>query len=1558
MPLTAYIQKMTTTGAQRLGVHSDELHHFKALLTAVGAQLRPPFVARHSAATTASMLAALWPRIRQRQGNDIIVHSEDRGSLRVVYTLMPDQPFIVDTVRLAIQAAGGTYVGSMNAVVPINRDDSGLLVEVNNPAAPLESIVAIECEGFEADEVESLTRRLHGQLRLSQAMVEDFHAMTDAIDSVAYRFGRLSDRTPDQGEDLRETAEFLRWLLSDNFVFMGLISGDSRLGITRPDLAEDWDASGLTEWAEVSDSENVRVRKGRQESPAHRAGRIDEIRVEVPTTSGEARVIYIQGLFTYRAVTQPSRHVPLLRRALADILRNQSSKPGSYRYKGIANVFDSLPTEFLFTASTLVVTQMVDRVLEAEQEHSVRAHLVQSQDGDSTFVLAAMPRACWSEALRHKMEELLLQRTGASYADHGVFVGRYQTMLVHFYLTGSAVLDDAEMTSLRDAISELATPWSSRLMHELMSRHGEDHGTELVFRYGSAFENIYEQVNSPERTARDIDLLERLSDDNPVEVDLFRDKKGRVNLRIFQAKDILLSDILPVLDDFGLVVIDQFADEVLPNGLPRRTIDTFRLKPLDDLSASDLIARGDLLENGLRAVFGGAMVVDPLNRVLLRAGISWEAVDLIRAYLGYARQLGLRYTNQRVQEILLHRPELVRSLWTLFRARFDPDLEGDRSQAMAAANDQVTDGLLKITNHDQDLVFNTLFNLMSATLRTNFFRTDRVEHYISLKFDCSQVKAMQPPKLRFEIYVHHREVEGVHLRGGKVARGGIRWSDREDYRREILDLATTQMVKNVLIVPEGAKGGFFIKHLTGSRAEKRATADRLYKVLIRGMLDLTDNIVNGGIVHPPRVVFHDEDDPYLVVAADKGTAHLSDTANALSREYGFWLDDAFASGGSNGYDHKKVGITARGGWMTVRRLFREMGIDAETDEFTCVGIGDPSGDVFGNGVIEHRKLKLVAAFNHLHIFFDPNPDIEAAYAERERLFREAKGWEHYDTSKLSEGGGIFSRQAKSVKLTPEIQELLGSLKDELPVDVVIRLILRLNVDLLWNGGIGTYVKASHQSHRDAGDPTNDELRVNADELRARAVGEGGNLGFTQAARIEYEQKGGRINTDFIDNSGGVDMSDHEVNLKILLNPLVAAKSLGWEERNVLLEELTDQVAADVLSNNERHGLQLSLDQVRSSRDPMRYSRIIDWITQKGGLSRAQLGLPSDDDLKRRAKAKTGLTRPELAVIQAHVKMHVFKELEASDPALVPGFEETVFQYFPPRIRSEFAEGVRGHMLYNAIGMTVALNRIVGDAGAHFFPLVHELTGRPFVEIARAWHYAMELVGAEDIRNTLASTDTSFETRYRAWNQVTRSAEAIVSLWLAPGEPGPDTEDLDTIRAVLDRLPSLEGTVHHSRLENRVDVLMGRDLPQSVANKLALLDELPAAREIARIVGKDGIDSASVRYLAVGQASRLLPAIQSLQRRTATSGWDPVAISILRTRYVGLLRSLVDAVDLRREIRLGVDRAATIIGRGQLRHLRELVDHIIGNNPGIPALLVAEERIGGWIHSYRQGQASS
>jgi glutamate dehydrogenase len=1547
MPASALVERMLEMVAQRGAPNGTNAEIFEAFVRAVTPQVRSAFMDRYPLELVFDVLASVFSAAQSRPDDDpvVLMHTGETGT--AVITQVPDQPFLVDTVLLILRNTEIVYRSGFNLVVGIGRDPDGQMITIDCPGDRLESLIFVDAEPIKSDRVEDgKTLLMHG-LRLAQAIVADFHRITSQVDEAAYLFARMADKRPDQAEAFREAAAFLRWLLSDNFVFMAAHQGDERFGTTG-DRVADLRSGDLTDGWDSDDERPIRVRKSQEESPVHRAGRMDEIRIELPTDpDDETTPLLLQGLFTYRAVTQPSRHVPLLRQRLSRILRSQDSKPGSYRYKGIANVFDSLPTEFLFTAQSDEIAAMIDRVLEAEQEQQARVHVLQRPADSTAFVLVALPRGHWSEQLRIDIQDVLVSSAGATYCDHGVFVGRYDTMLVHFYLTGTSELSEEDIETLSLRVSELATSWKDRILAGLRSRFDGERAEELIRRYSSAFEEIYIRQTSPDQTVRDIEMLEVIHENNPVLVDFYVDERGRPNLRIYQLHNILLSEILPVLEHFGLVVLDQFADPVTANRSPPMTIDTFRLQGVRQVDEAVLLEHTAELIDGIEAVFTHDMVDDPLNRLLLVARLPWRAVELIRGYLGYARQLDLRYTRTRVREILLAKPELASNLWNYFHTRFDPNLSGDRTRAIGETAEAFHDRLREVSDHDTDVVFRTIFNLMESTLRTNFYRQDRTEHYISFKVDCALVRQMPPePRMRYEIYVHHREMEGVHLRGGEIARGGIRWSDREDYRREIHGLATTQVLKNVLIVPEGAKGGFFLKHLSNDQATRRQDADRLYQILIRGLLDLTDNYVDGEIVHPPDVVRHDGNDPYLVVAADKGTAHLSDTANGLSEEYGFWLGDAFASGGSFGYDHKKVGITARGAWKTARRHFAEMGLDPDSQPFTAAGIGDPSGDVFGNGMIETAQMKLVAAFNHRHVFIDPDPDPAKTHAERLRLFGQVKGWGHYDTSLLSEGGGIFSRQAKSISLTPQIKDLLGVMSDELPVDAVIRLILRLDVDLLWNGGIGTYVKASNETHTDAGDTASDDVRVNADELRCKIMAEGGNLGFTQAGRVEFAKRGGRINTDAIDNSGGVDMSDHEVNLKILLNPIVASGKLEKDARDALLESLTEVVAEQVLDNLNTHAHQLSLDQIRSLRDPMFFSRTMDWVCRRSNTSRAALTLPSDDDLNRRAQARQGLTRPELAVIAAHVKTHIFKDLVRAGPSDIPGMEGRVRGYFPSDIRKQFSEAIDAHMLYRSIGMTVLTTDIVGDAGVLFFPMIQEWTNSSAVETARAWVLAMDLINARQIRTELEQCKATLDAQYKAWIEVQSGIAGLCAFALSPGQTGLVDEPLETIREVLKLLPKLRGAAHQAELNRGAAQHTARDIPQAVALRVATMTKLTIAREIALLHATDQrLSHTVIRYISIGEATGILPALRGMRIQQTSGAWEQVAMAILRNRLFLLMRELFESVPIGPEVRLGVNRVRRrLIRRGPLGSLAAEMDEVLGTRPNIPKLLVAEERI--------------
>ncbi|MEC7987687.1 MAG: NAD-glutamate dehydrogenase domain-containing protein, partial [Myxococcota bacterium] len=1015
---TSYTHKMLRS------VTSMKNDLYKSFLNCAGLQLRAPTRARHSPENCASLLLASYELLLKHTSKEISIEitQTDRGY--VFQTVMDDQPFIVDTIRMHLQSMGASSISGYNLVVRVERDDTGKVNKIHSPMTYSDSLVSVirfEVEGTLGISKEDIHQKMSNSLTLAHYMVQDFKAMTDTIEQVINRFRRKADRNPDQLEEYEESAAFLSWLLQDNFVFMGLSFEDARFGFAQKDISNIWDYSDLLKWEPDLSDFPITTRKGNMESPIHRLGQVDELYIRVPSDHGSSTaVLRVQGLFTHRAVTQSSRSVPLLRKTLRKLLREDGCQGGTYRYKGICNVFDSLPTEFLFTSDLKQLGITIDSVLESEQEQVARANIVQSGRTDTVFVITAMPRGHWTETLGGTIESILRETTGASYCDNGMFVGRYNTILLHFFLTGTRRISEEEKSEIEQRLVNLSTPWHTRLYHALVAQisqrgseiaKAEEKASSLLSLYHKAFQGEFQQRRPIDEAAQDILNLELTRENQRPIVKIFAlPERNRSYLRVYQTRNLLLSDMLPVIDDFGLRVVDQFADPVyLPTG-SSLTIDTFRLEDIDNLSNGELTKYSSLICGGIEAVFNKKTASDSMNRLLIAGKIPWKAVDMFRALHNYARQLAFPFSIEQTQTILCSSVENVKLLWNFFEQKFNPSLQQDDGISVEKAMADSRDEIRKLRSQQQDIVFRTYHNLIESILRTNFYRTDKLDHYLSFKFECAKVQNMPSPRMMVEIYVHHRAMEGIHLRGGKIARGGIRWSDRFDFRKEILDLVSTQMVKNVLIVPEGAKGGFRIKEEIADRSERRRRADELYQILVRGLLDVTDNRVGSEIVPPPQVVSYDNPDPYLVVAADKGTAHLSDTANALSQSYNFWLGDAFASGGSNGYDHKKVGITARGAWVTTKRHFHELGLNPETDAFTAIGIGDPAGDVFGNGVVyldqktlPNNKMKLIAAFNHMHIFLDPTPNPQTSYEERVRLFRAVKGWGEYKTELLSEG---------------------------------------------------------------------------------------------------------------------------------------------------------------------------------------------------------------------------------------------------------------------------------------------------------------------------------------------------------------------------------------------------------------------------------------------------------------------------------------------------------------------------------------------------------------------------
>jgi len=1536
----------------------DDRKLFKAFVGETLSRLRGPFLAHHPPKQVLTYLEEAFQFARRRAGGQIKAELRARPSKGVaVFNCMNDQPFIVDTIRMFLQGGKADYWGGFNLVFRATRDDEGNLVSVGNEDATPESLVMLEADaGHLLRDPEMALEMLVTNLTLARAMVSDFKAMTRAVERAVEKCEVRADRRPDQAESMRETAAFLKWMLRENFVFMGMTSDGEPMGIQTVESPFFNTADG--EWSVAHSPGTVQVRKSAAESPVHRSGRIDEILVSLGDADDmHGLQLFIRGMFTYRAVTQPSRNVPILRKVLGSVLEEQSTTPGSYRYKGIANVYDSLPTEFLFTATHQAINEMVNLVFESEQQQEVGVTFLMTGAG-SAFCLVAMPKSQFGDRLRRDVENLIVGDLDASYCDHGIFVSRYDTVLVHYYLTGVNFPGEEQIVGLTQQIRDIATPWLARLWHELAERYDEAQADRLADTYGRAFPDDWVRNTSTRGAVRAIEMLEALSGKRSVIADFHQRSSGDMVLRLYQATNVYLTDMLPVLDNFGLSAKDSYATTVNSRGGALH-IDTFRLSGTKGACTREQLIEGsELLIQGLESVYLGEASNDRLNALVLTSGLTWQEVDVIRGLARYAGQLHIKLSAARIQEILLQHPVTCTTLIKLFHARFDPDLKAKREKAIAKANEVVTDELRQIISHDADLIVSALQNLINAAVRTSFYRTDRKLYSVSFKFDCSQVKAMGAGRPLYEIYVHSREVEGVHLRFGMVARGGLRWSDRDDFRTEVLSLATTQQVKNVVIVPTGSKGGFYLKHASFDRAERRKEADRHYQTFIRGLLDVTDNSVNGETVKPPRVFCHDGDDPYLVVAADKGTAHLSDTANKISVKYGFWLADAFASGGSNGYDHKGVGITARGTWKLVRRHFAEMGHDPYTQSFTVVGIGDMGGDVFGNGLIESEHAKLKAAFNHLHIFLDPDPDPQSSWNERDRLFKSQGGWDKYDTKLISKGGGVFDRRHKSVPLSPQAQAMLGIDADEALPEVVINAILKMEVDLLWNGGIGTYVKASSETHGQADDRANNNLRVDATELRAKIVGEGGNLGFTQKGRIEANACGVRLNTDAIDNSGGVDMSDHEVNLKILLGQIVSRDEMSTDERNTLLEAMTDEVADLVLVNNDANGRMLSRDTIRSKEDIFQFGRAIHFVEREFGRTAEDLNLPDDIELARRAEVGEGLTRPELAVLSAWVKMYVFQELMKYKPKQLPGYHELLHTYFPQRIQESYPDDIDSHMLADEIAMTVATSRMVGDAGAAFFPMTIETTAATVFEIATAYLKAQKLAEAAQVRATLEELRTSvaLEALYRAWVMVDAGAREVARYWLSSSGRIPTDDELEEMTSAAQHVYELQHTEVLRRNADLAQSLADDDITADVALRILKSQYL----NIALMVWAESkrtdtpFTEMVVRHLAIARASRLDQLLHDLQSRPAGGRWDPIALRILHSRYHNLLRALVGRTPINGKIE-SVDKLDPMLAAGALKDVRAQVDAMLGDSdelPSVATLLVLEERLAAAISRIR------
>ncbi len=1303
----------------------------------------------------------------------------DHTTVQIVHDNMA---FLVDSVTMAINRSGRTAHWIVHPLMRVVRGASGRVesvsglagnggsrVESGTTGTSDESLIMVECDRIlSAADRNALAEDLARTLGDVRASVQDWPAILKRLAEAR----EASATAPLPPAARQEGIDFLRWLEDRHFTFLGardydlkrdgdtvtlVARPDSGLGILRgkPQTAEGQLPAEAA--AQLSSDELVVVTKAMTRATVHRPAWLDYVGVKrydaAGQVVGESRFL---GLYTSTAYSAALEDIPQVRSRVAEVIARAGVVPGSHAAKSLQSILDVYPRDELFQMDTATLSDHAIGILRLQERQRTRLFLRRDPFGRFTSALVFVPRDRYNTEIRIKMGNELMAALDGQSIEFTPMLTDSPLARIHYMVRAAEKAPlDVNVRALEARLARLAQRWEDDATSMLLRAHGEGQGLVLAHRFANAFPTAYREDFSAAVAAEDAELLAALSPASPLAVKLYRPldaEDGLLRFKIYSTAKVSLSDSLPVLERMGARVLDEHPYLVAGNGESK---DEFwihdlglQLPPSVQLAA--VKARFEAL---FAAVWRGQVESDDLNKLVLVTSLDARAISVLRAYTRYFKQLGFAFSQSYIESTLNRNPAIAQELMKLFSARFDPAVRSGREENLKALAASMEEHLGAVASLDEDRILRQFYQTIQATLRTNAWQLagdGALKPYISFKLNPREVPGVPEPKPLFEIWVYSPRVEGVHLRGGKVARGGLRWSDRrEDFRTEILGLVKAQQVKNTVIVPVGSKGGFVLKNAPPATEREAYLAEGVacYKLFLSGLLDVTDNVVKGTIVPPVNVVRHDEDDPYLVVAADKGTAAFSDYANAVSADYGFWLGDAFASGGSVGYDHKKMGITARGAWESVKRHFRSMGVNTQTTPFTVAGIGDMSGDVFGNGMLLSEHIQLVAAFDHRHIFIDPSPDAAASFAERQRLFNLPRSsWDDYDKALISKGGGVYPRSAKSVPLSPEARAALGITAEELSPVELLRAILLAPVDLLYNGGIGTYIKASFETHAQVGDKAGDAFRVNGDELRCKVVAEGGNLGATQNGRIEFARKGGRIYSDAIDNSAGVDCSDHEVNIKILLGAVVESGDLTLKQRNDLLASMTDEVGLLVLTDNYYQTQALDIATHRPVYFLDGQQRLMQWLEQTGRLNRAIEFLPADEEIAKRRALKQGLSAPEGAVLLAYSKMSVYDELLASNLPDDPFFSRALKAYFPQVLSEKFAAQIASHPLKREIIATYVTNTVLNRTGATFVNFIASEAGATAADVIRAFTLAREVFDLEALWDQIDALDLVIDSR--------------------------------------------------------------------------------------------------------------------------------------------------------------------------------------------------------------------
>ena len=1476
-----------------------------------------------------------------------------KSSHSIIEIINDDMPFLVDSVMAQLAKLGHEVYQVIHPVLCVVRDETGRIEKLCAPDDAVEgslreSFMHIQINELPPELLEKVRIRLGEILDDIRICVQDWKAMRGQMSAIIEDLEREPPKLPP--EEISEGIEFLKWINDNHFTYLGFreyrfegkddkavakIAPDTGLGLLRDQSFRVFE--GLRDLGKlppdvqdfVKRPELLRCTKANQQSTVHRTVHLDTIAVKQFDKKGQVigERLFL-GLFTSQAYSRPPSRVPLLRRKIAKVFEKSGFDAASHDGKSLFHILESYPRDELFQIEVDELLYIARGVLHLQERK--RISVFPRRDPFERFVsfLVYVPRDRFDTRLRMKILDILAQALAGSVAAFSIQLSEEALARLHIIIkTAQGKVPDIDVDDLERRIAEASRSWDDLLRQVLIEDRGEEQGLRAFARFGNAFPPAYQDHYDSQTAVSDTRRIEEALHGDGLAMNLYRPieaQEHEVRFKTYhRGKSVPLSDVLPMLENMGLRVMGEAPYEIsFEDGDESVWIHDFALESADG-SAVSLSGVKEAFHEAFSLIWHGHVENDGFNKLVLRAGLRAREVLVLRAYCKFLRQAGIPFSQEYMEETLARNPGITQSLVKLFMIRF-ADRAGDdgerkaREKAAKLETASINEALESVANLDEDRIIRRFLNGILCTLRSNFAqRTEKGEpkEYLSFKFASRDLEDLPKPRPFREIFVYSPRIEGVHLRFGKVARGGLRWSDRrEDFRTEILGLVKAQQVKNSVIVPVGSKGGFVVKNPPPADAGREAFLEEgiaCYRIFISGLLDITDNLKGADLIPPPSVMRWDEDDPYLVVAADKGTATFSDIANGVSQDYGFWLDDAFASGGSAGYDHKKMGITARGAWESVKRHFRETGKDIQKEDFTVIGVGDMSGDVFGNGMLLSEHIKLVAAFNHMHIFIDPNPDPAKSFAERKRLFDLPRSaWTDYDQKLISKGGGIFDRKAKSIKLTPEIKALLRSDAEQLTPNALLSALLQAEVELLWFGGIGTYVKHSEESDAEAGDRANDAIRVNGKALRCKVVGEGANLGMTQRARIEFALAGGRVNTDFIDNSAGVDCSDHEVNIKILLGDIETAGDMTRKQRDILLAKMTDEVAELVLRDNYLQTQSITVTESLGAHLMDRLARFMRTLEKQGLLDRPIEFLPDDETIAERMAKGIGMTRPELSVLLSYAKINLYDALIASRLPDDPFMESELIGYFPKPLQQKFAKQIRNHRLRREIVATIVTNDLVNRVGAAFVHEAGEKTGMDPEDVARAYTATHAIFDMEALYGAIEALDNKVSAACQS-SMLVECGRTIerATVWLLRNAKNPIAiaEEVETYRApVAELAANLEDLLpkgHLPALVARCKEYESHGVPGDLAKLIAGLPSLAPALDIVRIAGQQEQPVLDVgrAYFIVGHRFGLDWLRHSAGRLPSDTAWEKLAVTAIVDDLYG------HQSDLTRNILAGIDK---------------------------------------------------